>query len=80
MLLDHREELVLVVIHAKLLLTMCWLGGEYVGYACYAAGHDVRRPLKDCGSSVVMSAWQMKPLVDANWVLDTAHSGLVSAG
>ena len=78
-LLDHREELVLVVIHVKLLPTMCWMDGEYVGCACYAAVHDVRRPLRDCGSSVVMFAWQMKPLVDADWVLDTAHSGLVYA-
>ena len=64
--LDHKEEPVLVVIRAKLLPTMCWMDGEYVGCACYAAYHDVRRPLRDCDSSVVMFAWQTKSQVDAN--------------
>ena len=65
-LLDHREELVLVVIRVKLLPTMCWMDDGYVGCACYAAVHDVRRPLRDCGSSVVMFVWQTKSMVDVN--------------
>ena len=79
MLLDHREELVLVVNCAKRLPTMCWMDCEYVGCACYAAVHDVRMALMDCDSSVVMFAWQTKLLVDVSWVLDAARSGLVRA-